>query len=121
MAGQFDGALEHFHRAAQLKPDWPDPLNGIAQVLMMHPNEKVRDANEAVGFAERAAELTGHQDAAVLETLAAAYAAAGRFDRAVNTAQKTIELASASGATEIVKYLREQLEVYKGLESNTEN
>lgn len=121
MAGQFDGALEHFHQAVRLKPDWPDPLNGIAQVLVIHPDAKVRNADEAVGFAERAAELTGHQDASTLDTLAAAYAAAGRFDRAATTAQKAIELASASGAEELVEYLRKQLEIYRNLELKIEN
>jgi spermidine synthase len=104
-----------------LKPDWPESLNGIAQVLVIHPDEKVRDANKAVGFAERAAELTGHQDASVLDTLAAAYAAAGRFDRAVTTTLKAIELASASGSAELAEYLREQLEIYQNLELKIEN
>jgi tetratricopeptide (TPR) repeat protein len=121
MAGRFDSALEHFHRAAQLESNWSDPLNGIAQVLVMHPDEKVRNANEAVGFAERAAELTGHQDASVLETLAVTYAAAGRFDRAVTTTLKAIELASASGSAELAEYLREQLEIYQNLELKIEN
>jgi len=121
MAGRFDSALKHFHQAARLKPDWPDPLNGVAQVLVMHPDAKVRDAHEAVGFAERAAELTGHQDASILDTLAAAYAAAGRFDRAVTSAQEAIESASTAGAAELVEYLRKQLEIYKNLEFKTEN
>ena len=121
MAGRFDSALEHFHRAVRLKSDWSEPLNGIAQVLVIHSDAKVRDANEAVGFAERAAELTGEKDASILDTLAAAYAAAGRFDRAVTTARKAIELASAAGAAEHVEYLRKQLEIYKNMESKIEN
>ena len=121
MAGQFDSALEHFRRAASLKPDWPGPLNGIAQILVVHPDAKARDANEAVRFAEHAAGLTGHKDASVLDTLAAAYAATGQFTQAVTTAQAAIELASAAGAKEDVDYLRRQLEHYKSMELSTQN
>ena len=120
MAGQFNGALEHFRRAAQLKPDWPDPLNGIAQILVIHPDGRVRDASEAANLAERAATLTEYKDASVLDTLAAAYAGMGQFDRAVTTAQAAIELASAAGAAELVEYLRKQLEIYKNLEFKIE-
>ncbi|MHC4121542.1 MAG: tetratricopeptide repeat protein, partial [Planctomycetota bacterium] len=116
MAGQFDRALEHLHEAARLQPDWADPLNGIAQVLLMHPDAEIRDANQAVGSAERAAGLTGHRDASVLETLAAAYAAAGRSDRAITTMQEAIELASAGEDRELADYLRRQLDTYKNLD-----
>ncbi|MHC4703977.1 MAG: hypothetical protein ACYTFQ_25745, partial [Planctomycetota bacterium] len=74
------------------------------------------DANQAVGSAERAAGLTGHRDASVLETLAAAYAAAGRSDRAITTMQEAIELASAGEDRELADYLRRQLDTYKNLD-----
>lgn len=121
MAGQFDQALEQFRRAAQLKPDWPDPLNGIAQILLMHPDAKVRNAGEAVSLAERAAEMTEYQDAYVLETLSAAYAAAGRFHRAATTAQAAMELALANGSEEHAQYLRTQLQYYRNLELGITN
>ncbi|MEA3227293.1 MAG: tetratricopeptide repeat protein, partial [Planctomycetota bacterium] len=121
MAGKFDGALDHFRRAAQLQPDWPDPLNGIAQILVIHQDARVRNAIEAVSLAERAATLTEHENASILDTLAAAYAAAGRFDRAIATAQEAIELASTAGAEELADYLRKQLEIYKNLEFKIEN
>jgi tetratricopeptide (TPR) repeat protein len=121
MAGQFDRALEHLREAARLQPDWADPLNGIAQVLLMHPDAEIRDANQAVGSAERAAGLTGHRDASVLETLAAAYAAAGRSGRAITTMQEAIELASAGEDRELADYLRKQLEIYENPEFKIEN
>jgi spermidine synthase len=117
MAGQFDDALKHFRRTARLKPDWPEPLNGIAQILVIHPDAGARDADEAVSLAERAATLTEYKDASVLDTLAAAYVAAGRFERAVSTVQAAIELASADGADELAEYLRKQLQIYKNLEA----
>ncbi len=120
MAGEFDDALKHFRRAAKLKPDWPEPLNGIAQILVIHPDAGVRDADEAVSLAERAATLTEHKDAWVLDTLAVAYGAAGQFDRAVATTQTALELASAAGAAELADYLVRQLEVYRNSQAETE-
>ena len=116
MAGQFDGSLEHFRRAASLKPEWPDPLNRIAQVLVVHPDAGVRNAGEAVSLAERAAGMTEYKDTSVLDTLAAAYAAAGRFDRAVAMAQAAIELASATEDEEDAEYFHKQLEHYRSME-----
>jgi tetratricopeptide (TPR) repeat protein len=113
MADQFDSALEHLQEDVRLRPNRPDSLNAIAQVLIIHPDAKVRDANQAVGFAERAAELTEYRDASILDTLAAAYASAGQFDLAITTAEKAIALASAAQADELVGYLHKQLKLYR--------
>jgi tetratricopeptide (TPR) repeat protein len=113
MAGELAGALEHFREAARLKPNWPTPLNDAARILATHPDPKVQDASEAIRFAERAAELTKYQNVSILDTLAVAYAAAGRFDKAVTTMQAAITLASAAQADELVDDLRKQLELYR--------
>jgi spermidine synthase len=73
----------------------------------------MRDANEAVVLAERASELTKQQNPAILNTLAAVYAASGQFDRAITTVQKAIELADSAGNNELSSRLGKQLELYK--------
>ena len=112
-AGESDGALEHFRQAASLKPNWPTPLNDAARILATCSDPKVRDASRAVDFAERAARLTQHQNVSVLDTLATAYAAAGQFDKAVDTIQTAIMLASAANSDSHVSHLRRQLELYR--------
>ena len=97
----------------RLEPDNLAALNSVAWILATHPDPKLRDANQAIEFAERAAELTRYQNAAVLDTLAAAYAAAGQFDRAVTTAQTALELASAAQNEQLANHIRKQLELYK--------
>jgi len=79
---QFDSALEHFEKALILAPNEPATLVGLAEVLMNRPDPKLCDAKRAVELAEKAAELTGYENPTVLETLAAAYAAAGDVDSA---------------------------------------
>ncbi len=113
MAGEPVGALEHFRQAASLKPNWPTPLNDAARILATCSDPKVRDASEAVDFAERAARLTEYQNVSVLDTLAVAYAAAGQFDRAVDTVQTAIMLASAANSDKRVSNLRRRLELYR--------
>lgn len=113
MKGQPDEALKHFREAFRLKPNWPAPLNHMAQILATHPDPKIRDSSEAIVLAERAAQLTEYQNASVLDTLAAAYAAAGRFEQAVTTAEAALELASAAKADELVISIRKQLQLYR--------
>ena len=112
-AGQLDESLEHFQEAVRLKPDYPAPLNRMAWILATHPNPEVRNASQAIELAERAAELTKYQNASVLDTLAAAYAAAGQFDRAATTAQTAIALASTAEDDELVNHIRKRLALYK--------
>jgi len=111
--GDLAEALGHFQKAADIKPNWPTALNDAAKISATHPDPNVRNADDAIRLAERAAELTGHQSVAVLDTLALAYAAAGRFDRAVATIETAITLASAAQAETQVGYLRKKLELYK--------
>jgi len=113
LQGNFDEALRHYRQALQSKPDWALPLNGMAWILATHPNPKMRDGTQAVALAERAAELTKHQDANILKTLAAAYAAAGQRERAITTLQTALKLASAAGDDELANQIRSQLESYK--------
>ena len=77
------------------------------------PDRKLRDVNKAIELAERAAGLTGYKDAAILETLAVTYAVAGRFDRAITTAQSALNLPSAVQNDELANRIRRQLQFYR--------
>ncbi len=67
--------------------------NGLAWLLATCDESDVRDPSEAVTVAERARDLSPGGDPAVLDTLAAAYAAAGRFPDAIATAETAERLA----------------------------
>jgi tetratricopeptide (TPR) repeat protein len=114
--GQLDEALKHFREAIRLtpKPPWYF-LHGMAWILAAHPDPEIRDANEAIQLAKRAKALTftERDDMRVLDTLAAAYAATGRFDLAVSTVQKALALTSPTAQDAITKQIRERLELYK--------
>ena len=95
--GDAPNGLRHFQEAVRLAPDWPPALNGLAWLLATGPAEKVRNGPEAVQLAEHACALTGRRNPGLLDTLAAAYAEAGRFPEAVNAAQEAINVARTAG------------------------
>ncbi len=61
-------------------------LNDTAWLLATAPYESVRNGPEAVDLAQRAIKLSDGKNPVILDTLAAAYAEAGRFAEAVQTA-----------------------------------
>ncbi|HUW18577.1 MAG TPA: tetratricopeptide repeat protein [Sedimentisphaerales bacterium] len=109
--GKFDAAMGSYLEALRIKPEWPATLNGMAWLLATRPGGSASELQEAVRLAERACELTEYQNAAIVDTLAAAYAAAGRFEEAVKAAESA--LGSASKADELAEQIRERLELYR--------
>ena len=73
------------------------PLTGLAWVRAVAGDASVRQPDEAVRLAERAATLSNRRDPAVLDALAASYASAQQFDKATETAQEAMQLADAMG------------------------
>jgi tetratricopeptide (TPR) repeat protein len=106
-------AIGAFREALRLQPDHPKALNQLARVLASDPNSNVRNGAEAARLAQRAAELTGHQQPIVLDTLAMACAEAGRFDEAKAAASKAIELLDSIGETNEAAAVRQRLQLYQ--------
>jgi len=85
-------AVQHYRRALDLRPDWPPVLGEAASLLATYPDETLRDPSEAIHFAERAVQLTGRRDPALLEVLALAYRSAGRLREAAEAERGAREL-----------------------------
>jgi tetratricopeptide (TPR) repeat protein len=104
----FGEAVTHYREALRIKPDYYPALNNLAWVLATCPDASFRDGDRAVELAKRAAEMAGLEDAALLDTLAAAHAEAGQFREAVRWQQKAVELAPQQQKNS----LRQRLELY---------
>jgi Flp pilus assembly protein TadD len=107
-AGDSRHAAEQFRKVISVKPNSPEPLNNLAWILATASDDSVRDGNEAVRNAETACRLTAFKQSAMVSTLAAAYAEAGRFSEAVTAAELAMKLANASGETRFA-YINSQL------------
>ena len=103
-------AVAHLRGVIQLRPEWPDALNTLAWILATQEDPKERDIEEAVRLAQRAQELAAQP--AILDTLAAAYAAGGRFEEAIETARQALAMASSSGETDLAGEISSRLQLY---------
>ena len=106
-------ALQEYRELLRRSPDSFEPMNNLAWILATHPDPKFRDGAEAVRLAERAARLAGSNSASAADTLAAAYAEAGRLPEAVAKMNKAIALAEASGQTNSALKFRARLDLYQ--------
>jgi twitching motility protein PilT len=94
-------------------PESVDILNNLAWLLATSPHIQSRNASEAIKFAEQAESLTAGKNAAILDTLSVAYAAANRFDQALATARKALAIAEAEGQRGTADALRQQITHYE--------
>ncbi len=85
----------------------------LAKLLATCQDDVLRNGPDAIRAARRACELTGYQHPDALATLAAAFAETGRFDEAVEHAQRAIDLAQARGDVQLASKLQLQLDVYR--------
>lgn len=113
LVGRRDEALGSFQEALRLRPDWPAPMGEVAWILATHSDPRVRNPGEAVRLAERAAERTSRRQPVILDALAAAYAAAGDFERAAATAQEAVALAAAGGTSDLATDVGRRLALYR--------
>jgi tetratricopeptide (TPR) repeat protein len=115
--GRSTEAVTEFERVLAVKAEDPQALSGLAWIRATAADAALRDPGQAIQLAERAAALTRRRDLAALDALAAAYAAAGRFDDAVDTARAAMDSAVAAGQGDIATRFRERLVVYQKREA----
>jgi tetratricopeptide (TPR) repeat protein len=113
MQGRIEEAVGCYRQALQLKPDFITALNNLAWILSTSPDSKIQNPAEAIRLARKACELTSFGNTGVMDTLAVAYAAAGQFKEAIETAQKALNLANTAGQTDIVKEISKRLQLYQ--------
>jgi tetratricopeptide (TPR) repeat protein len=104
-------AVKLLEAAVARAPEAAGPAGNLAWIKATSPEGRWRDGPGAVRLAERAAALADGEEAEALDTLAAAYAEAGRFADAVRTARRALALAEpdSSLATEV----RQRLALYE--------
>jgi tetratricopeptide (TPR) repeat protein len=107
------GAIGYYQAAIESTPDQFSANNNMAWLLATEPDPAIRDPEKAIRLAEHANNLPGGMDQGSLGTLAAAYAAAGRMDEAIRTAEQALAMAEAKGDAASAAQLRTQLELHR--------
>lgn len=113
-------AVAHCRKALQIDRQQFDAVNTLAWLMATQSDPSIRDGEQAVSLIEPVCQLLDAPPAALLDTLAATYAAAGRFEEAVATAQRALATAEKSGDTELVKEIRDRMNRYRHGEAISE-
>jgi tetratricopeptide (TPR) repeat protein len=88
--GHYGEARKSLEQAVHLDPSDPSTLNDLAWMLATTKDARVRNGRRAVTIATKACTLSNWDNAFSIDTLAAAYAAAGNFSDAVKYQQMAI-------------------------------
>lgn len=111
--GRAAEAVAEFEQVLADRADDAQALSGLAWIRATAADAALRNPGRAIELAERAAKLTRRQNLAALDALAAAYAAAGRFDEAVTAARAAVDSAVSAGQGDIAAQFRERLALYR--------
>ncbi len=112
---EYEAALKDYATAQSTDPNNIRAFNDAAWLLATCPVETVRNPTLAVQLAEQADALSEIPAGNYLDTLAAAYAAAGRFDDAIEAAEHALKILpddeKPPTAARLEKYRQKQMHI----------
>jgi len=104
-------ALPDFQTAVQMNIKKPErALNSLAWLRATCPEAEMRNGKEAVELALKACELSEWKDWGIIDTLAAAYAEQGDFDRAIEYQKQVLQIGKFANDYDKIK---EHLALYE--------
>jgi tetratricopeptide (TPR) repeat protein len=111
--GRVVDAIEQYEEALRLAPENVAAQSNLAWLLATSPEPSLRNGPEAVLLAEQASRSSGVKRPLVLRILAAAYAEAGRFSEAAETAHDALQAADDEGNSALSDLLRKEIALYE--------
>ena len=111
--GRTSEAISQYQMTLRLEPANVESQNNLAWLLATSAQASLRNGGKAVELAQKANVLTQGENPVILHTLAAAYAEAGRFSEAVQTAQRALQLAGAQSNARLAAKLQVELQLYE--------
>jgi tetratricopeptide (TPR) repeat protein len=106
-------ALATYRQAVQSPPVSPRTAQQYAWLLATVPDDRLRDGKMALEWVDEALQRSPRTGPELWDTLAAAYAADGKFDLAVKHARHAARLARKSGEIELATQISRRLEMYQ--------
>jgi len=112
--GRTEDAAAHYIAALQTKADYVPAMVSLAWIYATASGEVgTQHAAEAVRLAEQACRISGWKQSRLLDTLAAAYANAGRFEEAVKADEEALSIAKVAGENNFADSIRARIDLYK--------
>jgi len=111
-AHRYDDARKSLDSAVHVDPSDTTSMNDLAWLLATAPDPRVRNPHRAVSLAQKCCGLNHWTNAYSIDTLAAAYAAAGNFWQAVRYQQLAMQALNKSERTEQLSAMQDRLKLY---------
>ena len=105
-AARYTDAIAAYERAIDRSPNSIKAMRGLAWLLATHPDAAHRDPARALQIADAAGRMTGYRSPEIMEAIAAALAAGGRFAEAREAIGRGIDLAVAGNRPELAARYR---------------
>lgn len=112
LQGRKAEALKDWSEALKLQPEQPQFLYRLAWALATDSQPGLRDGPRAVALAETLVRTQKDGSPEALDTLAVAYAEAGRYAEAEKTARSALELAQARQKAGVAEQIRAHLSAF---------
>jgi tetratricopeptide (TPR) repeat protein len=110
---RFSSAKAELQQTLELNPHNAEVCLSLAWLLATCPEASVRDGNKAVALAEAARASGGDASPQMLDILAAAYAEAGRYGEAVETAKRALNLPASQNDKALADAIQSRLKLYE--------
>lgn len=110
--GHLRDAADHYKKALRSDPDSVVALNNFAWLISTGPDDSLRNNQMAIELATNANRLSKGTNPVFVRTLAAAYAQAGQFENAIETARRASELADGQGDHRLAAEILGDVDVY---------
>lgn len=110
--GDTSGAIAVLEKGLKKMDNDPRLMNDVAWHLATAPEGALRDAKRALKLATKASRLAEDENPFYLDTLAAAHAENGDFEKAVETVERAIRMAENVHYDDLVEALKKRREIY---------
>jgi Tfp pilus assembly protein PilF len=111
--GLYGEAVKNLQKAIELESGNTKALNNYAWLLATQKEMSAVNAAKSVELASRACELKKNKDAEMLDTLAVAYAAAGRFSEAIKISNQAIGIAKITKQDKLIDEIQSRIKLYR--------
>jgi tetratricopeptide (TPR) repeat protein len=108
---QWGEAIRCWRETLAINPKDVAAQSGLAWTLATAPDPTLRNGAEALAISQHFSETTGASNPMLLRVLAAAYAEAGRFPEAIETAERGIALATSQHRADLAALLQADLKL----------